>query len=74
VHPYYLTKTPGADGLNEVHHASCFRMPTPDEVISLGTFVDCHAAMAAARKHRSEVNGCYLCCKQCHEKPSAKPT
>ena len=66
--PYYLvnndqTQNPGWH--HEVHQTDCVYRPTVS-VIDLGYHSDCHSALAKARQHYSDADGCYHCCNPCH--------
>jgi len=38
----------------------------PDNVIILGEFTNCWKAIEEARKHYTNIDGCYYCCNPCH--------
>ena len=63
---YYVNKNAQGNGDHEVHKEGCQYMPTVLNRIYLGLFENCHKAVAAARKHYSQVNGCYWCSRECH--------
>lgn len=63
---YYVNKTAQANGDHEVHTSTCSRLPAETNRIDLGDFTDCASAVAAARKHYTQVNGCYHCANACH--------
>jgi hypothetical protein len=63
---YYVNKNAQANGDHEVHASSCSFLPEVDNRIYLGEFSSCHAAVNEARKHYSDVDGCYYCSNACH--------
>lgn len=65
---YYVTKNPIYNGKHEVHCASCKKLPPMATIISLGDFKDCIRATKEAKKYFTDIDGCLLCCRQCHKK------
>ncbi|TVM33702.1 hypothetical protein DQK91_10780 [Oceanidesulfovibrio marinus] len=63
---YYVNKNPQTNGDHEVHKDGCSYMPQPGNLQYLGSFTDCHGALAEAKKYYSQVDGCYYCCPSCH--------
>lgn len=63
---YYVNKNAQASGDHEVHELTCSFLPEEGNRIYLGDFAGCRAAVAAARKHYAQVNGCYFCSEPCH--------
>lgn len=63
---YYVNKNQQKNGDHEVHVPGCDFFPQPDNRILVGTFDSCAPAIKAARKHYSQVNGCYFCVRECH--------
>lgn len=63
---YYVNKNAQTNGDHEVHTTGCSYMPHQDNRIYLGDFTSCHYAVAEARKHYHQVNGCYYCSNECH--------
>ena len=49
---------------HEVHKEGCQYMPS--DKTYLGYFSNCFGALAEARKHFSNVDGCATCCSECH--------
>lgn len=49
---------------HEVHKEGCRYMPS--DKTYLGEFLSCHGALAEARKHHRKVDGCAICCNECH--------
>ena len=63
---YYVNKNAQANGDHEVHREGCAWLPEIENRIYLGQFARCGPAVTEARKHYSQVNGCYYCCRSCH--------
>ena len=63
---YYVNKNAQLNGDYEVHRDGCSYMPDVGNRIYLGLFDNCHDAVREARKHYSQVNGCYYCSSPCH--------
>jgi hypothetical protein len=63
---YYVNNNEQANGDHEVHAQPCQWLPEPQNRTYLGVFDSCRAAVAEARKHHRQVNGCYYCSRACH--------
>lgn len=63
---YYVNEQPQSNGDHEVHTESCSFLPDLRNRKYLGTFSNCHAAVREAKKHYTQVNGCYWCSRPCH--------
>lgn len=63
---YYVNQNAQDNGDHEVHTTGCSYMPYPENRTYLGDFLYCAAAVAEARKHYAQVNGCYWCSNACH--------
>lgn len=63
---YYVNKIAQRNGDHEVHVEGCIYMPAVQNRIYLGEFSSCYDAVYTSKKHYSQVNGCYYCCKPCH--------
>lgn len=63
---YYVNKNTQDNGDHEVHRDGCSWMPEVNNRIYLGDFQSCSPAVSAAKKHYSQVNGCYHCSNPCH--------
>lgn len=63
---YYVNKNAQANGDHEVHELTCSFVPSEASRIYLGDFQSCSLAVAAARRHYSQVNGCFYCSRSCH--------
>lgn len=63
---YHVNSNAQDNGDHEVHVLSCDHKPEPAHRVDLGEFSDCHSAVTAAKKHYSQSNGCYWCCRPCH--------
>lgn len=63
---YYVNKNAQSNGDHEVHKESCSYLPSVANRIYLGEFSNCQSAVRAAKRHYSQVNGCYYCCRPCH--------
>lgn len=63
---YYVVKRAQANGDHEVHHEYCAWLPSESNRLPLGQFDDCRDAIAEAKKHYEQTNGCARCCLECH--------
>lgn len=66
---FYLNKDASKNPNNdhEIHVAGCEWMPSPENIIDLGFFPDCHGALKKAKeKYWSNSDGCKDCCNSCH--------
>ena len=65
---YYVNKeTTGNPNYNhEVHTEDCYRLPSVLNRVYLGYFNSCLAAMSKAKTIYSNVDGCAICCPECH--------
>ena len=63
---YLVNKQAQPTGEHEVHHEHCDHLPELNNRLDLGYFNNCQAAVEEARKHYSNVDGCYYCCNDCH--------
>ncbi len=63
---YYVNMNAQTNGDHEVHTATCVFVPAPDNRIYLGDLTNCHPAVAAAKKHYAQSNGCAFCSPACH--------
>ena len=61
---YYVNRRTQANGDHEVHEEGCKYLPV--DRIPLGEFTNCDGAVKESKKHYSQSNGCYYCCKSCH--------
>ena len=64
---YYVNKNAQANGDHEVHKSNCSFLPDTDNRMYLGDFTNCHDAVAAAKKHYPQSDGCYYCSPDCHK-------
>lgn len=63
---YYVNQQSQSNGDHEVHKDTCVFFPAIENKILLGEFHNCWEAVAAAKKHYVQVNGCYACSRECH--------
>lgn len=63
---YYVNTNAQANGDHEVHVWGCSWMPALGNRIYLGEHITCFSAVQEAKRHYSQVNGCYFCSKSCH--------
>ena len=61
---YYLNNNTQPNGDREVHKEGCQLMPS--DRTFLGAFSRCQDAVWAARLYHSQVNGCFVCSRECH--------
>lgn len=65
-HRYFVNKNAQDNGDHEVHVTGCNWLPNESNREYLGLFNNCHDAVAEARRHYTQVNGCYYCSNDCH--------
>jgi hypothetical protein len=55
-------------GDHEVHDLASEKGCWPDSEnrLNLGAYASCGEAVEAAKRHYSDVNGCYHCANECH--------
>ncbi|MCX6799483.1 MAG: hypothetical protein NTW59_05315, partial [Candidatus Diapherotrites archaeon] len=58
---YYVNKNAQANGDHEVHTETCTWLPDVENRLFLGNFTSCYPAVAEAKKHFIQSNGCYFC-------------
>jgi len=63
---YYVNRTPQANGDHEVHELGCPWLALLPSTQYLGEFINCHGAVAEAKKIYRAVNGCKYCAEACH--------
>lgn len=63
---YYVNRNEQSNGDHEVHKEGCPWLPSISNRIYLGYFRSCYPAVAEARKHYTQVNGCAHCSPACH--------
>lgn len=66
---YYVNKinTGNPHYNHEVHKDSCTYLPSPLNREYLGYFVSCKDAITKAKEKYSNVDGCAVCCPECHK-------
>lgn len=65
---YYVNTSPQPTGEHEVHTQNCPHPPNPENRHYLGDFSHCQQAVAEARRHYTQVDGCYYCSNDCHKR------
>ncbi len=65
---YCVNKNKQPNGDHEVHNVTggCNNLPNPENRKNLGCHVNCQNAVREGKKHYTQVNGCYYCCRECH--------
>ncbi len=63
---YYVNRKAQSNGDHEVHKAGCSYMPARENQLDLGSFNNCRDAVREAKRHYTQVNGCYWCSRACH--------
>lgn len=65
---YCVNRNPQAGGEHEVHNvdSSCSYLPDYSNRLELGRHANCDGAIEEAKKHYSNVDGCYYCSRDCH--------
>lgn len=66
---YYVNKinTGNPHYNHEVHKDSCTYLPSPLNREYLGYFASCKDAITKAKEKYSNVDGCAVCCPECHK-------
>ena len=65
---YYVNQKAETSGEHEVHKASCKYLPKKENLMPLGEFAKCSDALKEAKKHYSNIDGCYFCCLLYHKR------
>lgn len=63
---YYVNKNAQDNGDHEVHKYGCNYLPDKENRIYLGDYSSCGPAVREAKKHYTQVNGCFYCANACH--------
>jgi len=65
---FCVNKNAQPTGEHEVHNldAGCSYLPLPHNQLYLGEFSSCVGAVAAAKRHYTNVDGCAYCAPECH--------
>lgn len=63
---FYVNKEAQSGGEHEVHRSSCKHLPHSSNLEYLGYFSNCQDAVKEAKKHYTNVDGCWHCCRNCH--------
>ena len=63
---YYVNNNAQPNGDHEVHRESCDYMPAPENRRYLGDFSSCTTAVEKAKTIYRTADGCYHCCRACH--------
>lgn len=63
---YLVNKQAQSNGDHEVHVTTCQWLPSPENRLRLGEFLNCRPAVEEAKKHYRQSNGCKHCCLACH--------
>ncbi len=64
---FFVNKKASSNGDHEVHTSECSYMPEEQNQQLLGDFSNCADAVQEARKFYDQVNGCYVCSKECNK-------
>jgi hypothetical protein len=69
-HDYYVNKltTTNPNFNHEEHKSTCPYLPSANNRVYLGYLSSCTEAMLKARIYYSSVDGCAICCLECHRK------
>lgn len=65
---YYVNKNDQPSGEHEVHKSDCSYLPDLQNRLSLGYHSKCSDAVKKAKETYTNVDGCYYCCNECHNK------
>lgn len=63
---YYVNQNAQPNGDHEVHVSTCSYLPAAANRTYLGDFSSCKPAVDEARRHYTQVNGCFHCSEPCH--------
>jgi hypothetical protein len=63
---YIVNRQPQATGEHEVHETTCSHLPDINNQQHLGSFSTCMQAVVEARRHYTNVDGCFWCSRSCH--------
>ena len=63
---YCVNRNEQPNGDHEVHVIGCLWTPNTANQIYLGEFSSCYGAVAKAREHYTQVDGCKHCSTECH--------
>lgn len=63
---YYVNRTPQNNGDHEVHKRGCQWLARALSTLDLGLHAGCRTAVAEARRHYPQSNGCIYCSRECH--------
>lgn len=64
---YYLSTYVKNNGNYEVHSLDCYFLPKQEHRILLGFFDDGKDALNAAKKYKSNIEGCKFCIPECYK-------
>jgi hypothetical protein len=64
---YYVNDNAQSNGDHEVHTSECSFLPAPANRTYLGSFNTCASAVTEAKKHFTDVDGCFFCANACHK-------
>ena len=66
---YYFYNFTDKNNNHEVHTADCTFLPATENRTYVGEFVGCYSAIVKARADypSKSFDGCYFCCRPCHE-------
>ena len=65
---YYVNENAQFNGNHEVHKEGCRYLELVVNKFYLGEFDNCEDAVEKAGNYYMNVDGCYFCCNNCHEK------
>lgn len=65
---YYVNKQAQSTGEHEVHREDCNHLPDIFNQEFVGNFYHCRDAIAEVKKKYKEVDGCFHCCPECHNR------
>ena len=66
---YYINKSAQKSGEHEIHKEGCSFIPDSQNREYLGNYMNCSLAIKKAKEvGYKNVDGCYYCSKECHNK------
>ena len=63
---YYVNKKAQANGDHEVHKSDCDYLPSQENRLRLGDFLNCYDAVREAKRYYPTADGCAHCSPECH--------
>lgn len=65
---FYVNPSAQPTGEHEVHAEGCYYLSLISNPIPLGSYLTCQDAVRTAKNAGFIVDGCFYCCKECHNR------